>query len=87
MMIIIIIVMVTVLFDDNERLSGALWSYFVPGPRNSSRKPPWSTLELLFDLGPEMAPGSLSGALWDYFLAWAQKWLQEASLDLSGAIF
>ena len=34
-----------------------------------------------------MAPGSLSGALWDYFLAWAQKWLQEASLELSDAIF
>ena len=34
-----------------------------------------------------MAPGSLFGALWNHFLAWARKLLQEACVELSGAIF
>ena len=38
-------------------------------------------------LGLEIAPGSLPGALWSYFLTWDRKWLQEASLELSGTTF
>ena len=57
------------------------------GLGNGSRKLVWSSLGPFSSLGSEMVPGSLFGVLWGHFLGWARKWLQEACLEFSGAIF
>ena len=55
------------------------------GPHGLSASLALSGATLCLDL--EIAPGSLPGALWSYFLTWDRKWLQEASLELSGTTF
>ena len=47
----------------------------------------WSSLGLLFELGLEMARKWISGALWSYFSSLGWKWLENGSLELSGAAF